>query len=81
MIVVSEVRQTCTASPAQWEGVDQEGNEIYARYRWGYLSVEKNDEEIFGKQLGHHLDGRLTYDQLKEATEGSMTWPQTFAVS
>jgi hypothetical protein len=81
MIVVREVRQTCTASPAQWEGVDQEGNAILARYRWGYLSVEKNDEEILGKQLGGSLDGRLTYNELKEATEDSLIWPETFSVT
>ena len=78
MTVVKELSQTCAASPAQWEGVDREGNSIYVRYRWGYLSIEKNGEEIFGAQLGHRLDGRLSYDELKRATEGSFIWPDAF---
>ena len=81
MIVIKELRQTCSASPSQWEGADNEGNSIYVRYRWGHLSIEKNGEEILGKQLGHHLDGRLAYDELKHATEGSVIWPENIPAS
>jgi hypothetical protein len=75
MIVVKELAQTCSASPAQWEGVDNEGNSIYVRYRWGYLSIEKNHEEILGKDIGHRLDGKMTFTQLQQATQGSFVWP------
>jgi hypothetical protein len=77
MIFVSEVRQTCQANPSQWEGLDGEGKTIYARYRWGRLSVERDESEVFSKQLGDELHGRLTFEELKHATSGHITWPET----
>jgi biotin synthase-related radical SAM superfamily protein len=74
MMVVKDLKQTCSASPTQREGVDQDGNAILTRYRWGYLSIEKNGKEVFGKQLDESMSGRLTYDELKEATKDSIIW-------
>ena len=42
---------TCGACPTSWEGMTNEGKSVYARYRWGHLRVEINDEIVFGKQL------------------------------
>ncbi|HUQ31136.1 MAG TPA: hypothetical protein VM095_03405 [Pyrinomonadaceae bacterium] len=79
MIIINEVKQTCAASPSQWEGMGEEGHLILVRYRWGYLSIEKDNEEIWGKQLGGRLDGSLTYEELKQATEDFIVWPEAFS--
>jgi hypothetical protein len=83
---VVEIKKTCDACPAQWEGRDAEGRPVYVRYRWGYLWVgagEKGEDiggaidgrEVFGKQLGDGLDGVLPYDKLKAATAGIIEFP------
>lgn len=44
--------QTCTACPSQWEGCLEDGRYIYARYRWGHLSVRAGptpDDAVFGE--------------------------------
>lgn len=86
MFKVVEIKNTCDACPAQWEGIDAEGRPVYVRYRWGYLAIslgEKfgdivsaiNGEEIFGTQLGHGLHGEMSYDQLRAATKGIIEFP------
>lgn len=34
---LTELVQTCTACPAQWEGKTDDGQYVYIRYRWGIL--------------------------------------------
>jgi len=36
---VSSLTQTCERNPSQWEGSTDDGTYIYARYRWGCLSI------------------------------------------
>jgi len=36
---VSKLTQTCKGSPSQWEGLTDDGQFIYVRYRWGCLSI------------------------------------------
>lgn len=40
---VVALKKTCIACPSQWEGVLEDGRVIYARYRWGELSVGVGD--------------------------------------
>lgn len=35
----------------------------------------ENANNLFEKQLGNKLDGRLEYDKLREATAGIIDWP------
>jgi hypothetical protein len=83
---VSKLTQTCKASPSQWEGLTDDGQFIYVRYRWGCLSISngktmdeavENGNNLFEKQLGNKRDGRLEYDKLREATAGIINWPDT----
>lgn len=68
---VVKIIRTCFACPSQWEGEFSNGDKLYIRYRWGYLSVRRdsqdavNGEEIFGEQVGDGLDGVLRYEDLK----------------
>ena len=64
------LRQTCEACPSQWEGYTDKHESVYIRYRWGYLSVEIDDKEIFGKNISNGLDGILSFEELKKELEG-----------
>ena len=51
MIKVKSITNTCSMCPSQWEGITLDGKKVYVRYRWGYLRVEVDDNQIYGKQL------------------------------
>lgn len=62
---VKTITQTCYACPSQWEGVLENGDTFYIRYRWGYLSLDiPFDTTVFSKQLGDNLHGILHKHQL-----------------
>ena len=77
-IKVEKMKQTCSVCPSQWEIKISDGKMIYARYRWGYLSIRisptKTDnimeavggKEIYGKQLGGGFDGALDEEIMLE---------------
>jgi hypothetical protein len=84
-IRVSSLTQTCERNPSQWEGSTDDGTYIYARYRWGCLSIGtgmtieeavRNSNNLLQKQLGDNRDGRLEYAKLQEATKGVVDWPE-----
>jgi hypothetical protein len=78
---VTEITKTCSACPSQWEGKIEDGRMFYARYRWGYLSLELSDKPtndvyeamdgsvLIGLQLGDEFDGVLSEDELVEQME------------
>jgi len=66
MYIITEIKRTCIACPAQWEGTFMGGAELYIRYRYGFLSVRKNGVELFALCIGDPLDGTLEYAKLKE---------------
>jgi len=84
---ILRLTNTCNACPAQWEGWLNDGRAIYIRYRWGYLSVRVSEEatkdiadavsgnEIYGRRIGHGLDGFMDYDILKEKTGDVLIFP------
>lgn len=68
MISVSEVVRTCHACPSQWEGTTSEGKRVYARYRWGFLRVDVDNETVFAKQIGKEAtedDDELVYASMR----------------
>ena len=65
MIKVKELTQTCSVCPSQWEGTLTNGEELYIKYRYGYLSIRVNGTEIWGDQLGDNLDGVLSQKKMK----------------
>jgi hypothetical protein len=72
-IVVVEVQRECLACPSSWSGKTYDGKEVYARYRWGYLSVTVDDNVIFGSQLDE--DTRTDEEVLEQDGEDSFkTW-------
>lgn len=77
MTTITKLEQTCAACPSQWEGKTSDGDYVYIRYRWGYLSVTLyaidkllvHGKQIFGKAIGEDLDGAMSFEELKEATK------------
>ena len=65
MIKLATLEKTCFACPSQWHGMTDSGLYFYARYRYGWLSVEVGKETILEKRIGDSLDGLLEDDDLK----------------
>lgn len=74
MITITKLEKTCAACPSQWEGETLEGDYIYIRYRWGYLSVTLDSEEVFGEEIGEDMDGIMDFYELEEATKEKITF-------
>ena len=60
--------------PTQWEGETTNGEDVYIRYRWGFLRVDIDGEVVFGEQIGGAFDGVLSDEEMKEATKDKITW-------
>ena len=75
-IELVRVEQTCMACPSQWDAWDKDGTYYYIRYRWGFLSVTKNEvlgERIFEAAVGDGLDGWMTTDEMLKHTGMTLT--------
>jgi hypothetical protein len=86
MVKVIEIKRTCLACPAQWEGQGEAGC-VYIRFRWGHLTVGVGPtikdavaaEPIFewhDPELGSFMD----YDKLKKITKGVLDLPNAESV-
>ena len=53
--------RTCPTCSSRWEGMSENGEEVYIRYRWGYISVRYG--EI----------GKTYFDKASELTVENMT--------
>lgn len=72
---VEGYEQTCWACPSQWDIFTDRSEYIYARYRWGHLTLTLNDNEtIFSEQVRDGLDGVMDTDELKELTKDILDW-------
>jgi hypothetical protein len=83
MVKVTEIRRTCFACPAQWEGQAESGY-VYIRFRWGTLAVRfgsTTDDAITGPTIFEWHDpdaygGFMEYDELKKITAGILDLPE-----
>lgn len=83
MITVLRLKKTCSAMPAQWEGVTDTGDLIYIRYRWSNLTVgigeNRFKEDIFTKRYdpnGQGYDGDMEFDDLKKHLKDEFVLPE-----
>ena len=76
MIVVRQLRQMTTDTPAQWQGRVGERGSIYIRYRWGVLTARvsetssdpwEDSQIIFDQEVGERLSGYLTTAEMQAA--------------
>ena len=82
MVRVTEIRRTCFACPAQWEGKTESGY-VYIRFRWGNLAVRSGstiEDAIAGPTIfeWHDSDsygGFMEYDELKKITAAVLDLP------
>ena len=86
MIKVISAHCICFACPTTYTGVTDGGFTIYARYRWGRLSVRIDASpepefdgaaggEILAKTIGGEFHGMLSYAELRQHTDGVVEWP------
>ena len=86
MIKIISAQCICFACPTTYTGKTDDGCTIYARYRWGHLSVRIDPREdaplggaegtwIYDEQLGEEFDGWLDYAELKLHTANLVEWP------
>ncbi len=86
-IIVTICHYGCCMCPTIILGKTTDGWTVYARYRWGHLSVRVDPRDptphggadgawIMEKQLDPEgLDGCLDYDELREITADIIEWP------
>lgn len=75
--------QTCSACPSQWDIYTDDGEYIYARYRWGRLTLTLNpwrDEKLLYKEdFGDDLDGFMETAELVEHTKSVLDWNKLYS--
>ena len=91
--IVKNYEQTCFACPSQWDifihdnEIDNQEEYIYARYRWGHLSVtlynddypwDSGGKELLSKSIGDGLDGVLDTEELVKHTRHILDWSDFF---
>lgn len=72
MIIVKKIIYAGGACPFQVEALTDKGEEIYARYRWGNLSIEITQangerEIVFQKQIGKDQDDAAQIKIMRES--------------
>ena len=76
---VSEILQTTSACPTQWEGRLVDGRPFYISYRCGYLSVSFGEvgaslesavdgSDWFGEEIGGPFDGVISIEEVCRRT-------------
>ncbi len=74
--------QTCSACPSQWDIYTEDGEYIYARYRWGYLMLTLNpfrgEKRLYTEQIGGNFDGVLDTLELVEHTRTILDWSRLY---
>lgn len=88
MINVIKIVNTCSACPSQWEGLTDNNQQIYFRYRWSTLNVELgaiDDMSKFGGVSGSYIfeldygnsgfDGSMDYETLKSLVSEKINLP------
>jgi hypothetical protein len=90
--VVISLKKTCPACPSQWEGKLDDGRVVYARYRWGGLSVGVGEEledavdngmsegALFSENVGDGLDGFMSFEELRAQLSGLLEFPADLVV-
>lgn len=87
MIKVIKAHLELFACPTIIVAETDDGCTIYARYRWGHLSVRVDPRKdpplggavgtwIFEKKIGGQYDGCLGFDTLVHHTKHLIIWPE-----
>lgn len=60
-MIITELRKTCDACPAQWEAKTPDGQFVYIRYRYGVLTMGVGPS--IDHAIHHRHDHQLTIDE------------------
>lgn len=85
-IIVATAHIQCPMCPTTIIGNTATGLTVYARYRWGCLSVRVDPRDpaphggawgliIYEAQLGESDDGVMEYEELRNHTQNVVEWP------
>lgn len=66
MIYYKYLRKTLLKCPSQWEGISNNNENIYIRYRWGYLTLYLDDKEIYYVKCGDNYEGEMRTKKMLE---------------
>lgn len=68
---IKNLKNTCTACPAQWEAETEDGRIVYIRYRYGQLSmgIGKTLEDAIGDRDAVDIDHGGDLDGYMEEPE------------
>lgn len=89
---VVALRKTSVACPSQWEGTLEDERAVYARYRYGSLSVGvgdgidqavrsgSTDRALYAGCVGAGLDGFMDFEELKVHLHGILVFPADLVV-
>lgn len=72
---VKKLKMTCDFCPSQWEGVLENDDTLYIRFRWGQLTAEcgkgpidvdffENSLVFYSRLIGDAFDGVLSTDEM-----------------
>lgn len=65
-VTVKKLMQIGYACPSQWQAITDSGQDVYIRFRWGYLSLRVAEEEIYGEQIADRFDGVLSDSDMRK---------------
>lgn len=65
---IATITKTCDSCPSQWEGKFDNGDDLYVRYRWGHLRVDRNGFTVFHKEIGGGFDGTISTKKMLKLT-------------
>lgn len=76
MITVTTIDSMGGACPFQIEGATSDGRSVYARYRWGRLTVRVGDETVYAHSPDPTgWEGCLNGATVAALTKGVIEWP------
>lgn len=71
---------TCSACPSQWDIYTDKDEYIYARYRWGVLTLTlypmRHGIELYRERVGDEFDGVMDTDELMKLTASVLDWSE-----
>jgi len=74
-IVMKEVTKTCSLNPSQWDGVSEDGEDVYIRYKNSKIVVIVGDKTIFSYNLKREgNDGYMDTSEMVEITGKVLKW-------
>lgn len=78
-LIVKSYEQTCGACPSQWDIWTTDGQYIYARYRWGGLTLTlevgtPNSRILYAENIGDGWNGVLSTQELIDHTSSVLDW-------